>query len=452
MIGKTGLQKIIRTVMREATADETEVILMNTDTSLTRFANNHIHQNVQESNTAVAIRSCFGKKIGSASTNSLTPAKLKEVVHWAEAIARHQVDHPAFGGLPKRASYRPVRSYSPATARFGPALRAEDVRSIIDVATGSGLTAFGSLSGGVSEIVIANSHGLFAFARTSDVFCNVVMSSDDSTGYAQAGATDPSGVDCRKLARVAADKALGSRQPVALEPGPYTTIFEPLAVQDLVGYMAHYAFNGRMFEEGRSFLKDKLGKQVVDQRITLVDDPFTARGFAFPFDFEGVPKRRLVLIDKGVARNVVYDTMTATRYGRRTTGHSLTNPNPFGPVPIHLVMKGGDQSLGEMIRSTKKGVLVTRLHYTNVIDPYRLSITGMTRDGTFLIEGGRITRGVKNLRFTDSLFEVFNRVESIGRHVPLVAGEPGYGHRFPTGSCVPAVKIRDFAFTSATEF
>jgi PmbA protein len=190
----------------------------------------------------------------------------------------------------------------------------------------------------------------------------------------------------------------------------------------------------------------------VDERITLVDDPFARSGFAFSFDFEGVPKKRLLLIDKGVAKNVVYDSLAAYKENKKSTGHALNAPNPFGPIPLNLVMKRGEKSVDEMIRETDRGILVTRFHYTNIIDPHKLIFTGMTRDGTFLIENGKLTKGVKNLRFTENVIDVLNRVHSISKHPELVAGDPGYGPRFATGTIVPALKVRDFNFTSATDF
>jgi predicted Zn-dependent protease len=207
-----------------------------------------------------------------------------------------------------------------------------------------------------------------------------------------------------------------------------------------------------MFHEGRSFLSDKLGSKIVDKRITLIDDPFAKNGFAFPFDFEGVPKRKLVLLSNGVAKNVVYDSLTAFKNKKRSTGHALGGPNPFGPVPLNVVMKPGTKSIDDMIRETKRGILVTRFHYTNVIDPRKLTFTGMTRDGTFLIEEGKISKGLKNLRFTENVIEVLNRVDGLSKNSILVASDPGYGSRFATGTVVPAIKVRDFTFTSSTEF
>ena len=453
MIGKKRARDIIDFVLRASGADQTEVIIYNFNSALTRFANNYIHQNVEESNTSVSVRSIFGRKMGSSVTNSLEPKKIKEAVKWSEAIARVQRENPDFDSLPrvKPSDYRKVDTYRPKTAVFSDVKRADAVRTIIDAADKRHLTTFGSVSNGLAEVAIGNSLGVFAYNASVDIFCNIVMSTDNSSGYVQSGARDLAKINFRNLADTAANKALLSANPIECPPGQYTTIFEPLAVYDLLGYLT-YAFNGKIFEEGRSYLAGKLGTRVVDEKVTIVDDPFNRKGFAIPFDFEGVPKKRLVLIDRGIAKNVVYDSLTAVKARKKSTGHALIAPNPFGPVPVHMVMSGGHQSTDDLIRNTRKGVLITRLHYTNVIDPYKLTITGMTRDGTFLIEDGVLTRGLKNLRFTENVFEALNRVEGISRETELVAEEPGYGGRFGRGGVVPMLKIKDFTFTSATEF
>jgi PmbA protein len=454
MIGKTAAKNLVNLVLKESKADQVEVSIFNYDQALTRFANNYIHQNVNESNTGVNVRSIFGKKIGSASTNSLDPQKIRDTVRWAETIARFQKDNPDFDSLPAVNSkvYKKIDAYVPEAARFTSVDRAEAVAQIITVAHRHSLNSFGSVSNGAGEIAIGNSLGTFAYAKNSDIFCNIVMSGENSSGYVQAGSRFLAKVNFKKAAEAAAQKALKSKDPVAIEPGKYVTIFEPLAVQDLLSYLCYYTFNGKMYEEGRSFLSGKLGTKVMDSKINLLDDPFNLKGFPAAFDFEGVPKQRVHLVRSGIAENVVYDTMTANRAHKKTTGHALSAPNPFGPIPMHIILKGGDSSLEDMIKQTKKGILVTRFHYTNVIDPYKLIITGMTRDGTFLIENGKITQGLKNLRFTENVIEAFNRVAAIARKPELSPFEPGYGGRMARGVFAPALKIDDFTFTSATEF
>lgn len=454
MIGKTAAKDLVNLVLKESKADQVEVSIFNYDQALTRFANNYIHQNVSESNTGMNVRSIFGKKIGSASTNSLDPKKIRDTVRWAETIARFQKDNPDFDSLPEVNSrvYKKIDAYVPETARFSNVDRADAVAVIVATAKRHSLTAFGSVSNGAGEIAIGNSLGTFAYAKNSDIFCNIVMSGENSSGYVQTGSRFSGKVNFKKAAETAAQKALKSRDPIAIEPGKYVTIFEPLAVQDLLSYLCYYTFNGKIYEEGRSFLSGKLGTKVLDSKINLLDDPFNAKGFPAAFDFEGVPKRRIQLVRNGVAENVVYDTLTATRAKKKSTGHALSAPNPFGPIPMHIILQGGDSSLEDMISKTGKGILVTRFHYTNVIDPLKLIVTGMTRDGTFLIEDGQVTRGLKNLRFTENVIEALNRVAAIARKPEFYPFEPGYGGRLARGVFAPDLMVDDFTFTSATEF
>jgi PmbA protein len=454
MIGRREAKKIVNYVIKLSRADQVEVSIVNHEQALTRFANNYIHQNVSEANSSISVRVVFGKRLGIASTNSLQMKKIKEMVEWAENIAHLQKENNDFVSLPKtkQTDYRSLKTHFKVTGEFSERDRAHAVGDIVKVAKESGINTFGSVSNGTAEICVGNSLGVFAHSMCGDVFCNIVMAADDSTGYAQAGARDVREIDFRTLANTAAQKAMMSAHPKDISPGKYTTIFEPLAASEFLAYMSFYAFNGKMLQEGRSYLCDRLGSKIVDDQITVIDDPFTPRGFAFPFDFEGVPKKRLVLIDKGIAKNVAHDSLTAFKEKKKSTGHALRAPNPFGPVAFNVVMKPGTKSIDAMIRETDRGILVTRFHYTNIIDPHKLVFTGMTRDGTFLIEGGKIAGGIKNLRFTENIVNVLNRVESISDKPELVADDPGYGARFATGFVVPAMKVSEFNFTSSTEF
>jgi len=441
-------------VFAHSKADQVEVSIFNHEQSLTRFANNYIHQNVNEANSSISIRAIFDRKIGFASTNSLDREKIKETLRWAEKIANLQRENKDFTSLPSVNSkqYRTVKTFSKKTASVSTTDRANAVAEIVNTAVRYSLNSYGSVSNGSAEICIGNSLGTFAYATCGDAFCNIVMSGENSNGYAQEGTRDIRDIDFRKLAKIAALKAVLSANPKELAPGQYTTILEPLAAREFLAYLGYYAFNGKMYNEGRSFLCGKIGKKILDSRITILDDPFLKKGFAFPFDFEGVPKKRFILINKGVAKNIVHDSLTAVKAKSKSTGHALSAPNPFGPIPMHLVLKSGKKSLDKMIKETKKGILVTRFHYTNVIDPFRLIFTGMTRDGTFLIEDGLITKGIKNFRFTENIIDCLNRLIDIGQRSYLVASDPGYGARFATGTVTPALKIGDFSFTSGTEF
>lgn len=454
MIGKKEMKDIIKYAMRQTKADQIEVTVFNDDQALTRFANNYIHQNVRESNMNISVRVAFGKKIASASTNSVDRKRIKETVAWADRIAKFQRENDDFKAFPKvkEDAYRSVKTVLKPTIAFGPTQRADAVAEIVDVASRYALMCYGSVSNGSGEIGIGNSSGTFAYAVCGDIFCNIVMTGANSTGYVQTGTRDVDEVSFHRLAETAALKAVNSADPVTLPPGTYTTIFEPLAAHEFIDFMGFYAFNGKAYEEGRSFLSGKLGKKIVDPRITISDEPFRKCGFPFPFDFEGMPKRKRVLIDDGIARNVVYDSLTASRAKTRSTGHALSAPNPFGPIPMHMVMRAGNKTFNQMVSETERGILVTRFHYTNILDPHTLTFTGMTRDGTFLIENGVITKGVKNFRFTENIIDCFNRVDAISSKARLVAGEPGYGARFASGTVVPTLKIKDFTFTGVTQF
>jgi len=454
MLGKKEIKRIVKEALKYSRADQKEISIFNDDQALTRFANNHIHQNVRESNTNISVRVAFGKKIGYASTNSLDRKRIRETVAWADRIAQFQKENADFKTLPKVKPdrYRSVIAAEKKTIDFGPTQRAEAVQDIVEVAKKYGLMCFGSVSNGSGEIAIGNSLGTFAYSMSGDIFCNIVMTGVNSTGYIQAGNRDVGRLSFRKLAETAALKAVNSADPVTLPPGKYTTIFEPLAAREFLDFMGYYAFNGKAYEEGRSCLSGKLGKKIIDRRISITDEPFKKGGFSFPFDFEGVPKKKRILIENGVARNVVYDALTASRAKVQSTGHGLSAPNPFGPIPMHMVMQGGDKTLTQMVNETVHGILVTRFHYTNILDPHALLFTGMTRDGTFLIENGAITKGLKNFRFTENIIDCFNRLDTISKNTQLVASEPGYGARFATGAIVPFLKIKDFAFTGVTKF
>ncbi len=454
IIGKKETKKIVNLALNMTKADQIEVVIFNYQQALTRFANNSIHQNVKESNSNVSIRVAFGKKIGFASTNALDPKKIKDTIKWAEEIARFQPENKDFVSLPevKGSKYRDIKTFVKNTARFSNIDRAHAVAEIVDTAKNYSLTAFGSISNGAAEVCIGNSLGTFAYAICDDIFCNIVMSGKNSTGYAQSGTRDVDKIDFSALAEIAAKKALVSADPIELTPGKYTTIFEPLAASEFFDYLGDYAFNGKLYEEGRSYLTGKLGSKIVDERLTIIDDPYNRIGFTFMFDDEGVPKKKLVLVDKGVAKNIVYDSITASKAKKKSTGHALVAPNPFGPIPTHVTVRGGKKRFNKIVSETKKGILVTRFHYTNIIEPHKLTFTGMTRDGTFLVENGRITKGVKNLRFTENIIECLNRLGDISKRSVLIASEPGYGGRFASGTITPAIKIKDFNFTGATGF
>jgi len=446
--GEERLNRIAEAVLGAAKSDQTEVVITTQDTYLTRFAANTIHQNVAETNAGVRVRSVVGRRIGVAAGNDLRQAALVGVVRSAEMAARLQKENPGFRSLPEPEPIRAVEAHSKSTAACTPKRRAEGVEAIVRQAKGSDLLASGAFSTGETELCVANSLGIRAYhAGTAASAMSVVMG-ETGSGYAAQTSWDVEEIDPHEVGRIAVDKALRSAGPARVEPGSYTVILEEAAVANLLFYLAYMGLGALAMQEGRSFASGRMGTRVTGDAITVWDDGLDPRGIPAPFDFEGVPKRRVSLFEAGVIRNVAYDSFTAGREaGKASTGHALAAPNTFGPIPLHLFMAPGSSTLEEMIASTERGIWVTRFHYTNPVDAVKTVLTGMTRDGTFLIEDGRITRPLHNLRFTQSILEAFGRVEKLSSDSKCVP--VGFGNLL---AWVPAAKISGFRFTGSTEY
>jgi len=428
-------------------ADEIEVILLNYNQSLTRYANNVITQNVHESEiTDLTVRLIKGGKVARAATNKLDDESLKKLISDTAELVSYQKADRKMLPLPKKQVYREVDAYVEKTGQVSPHDRTESIRMAVGECEKHGLNGSGIFSNGVSCVAIANSHGLFAYHKGSEAEFSLTALTNDSSGWAKAHHKDASHINTLAVARQAIDKALKSQNPVSLPAGHYTVILEPAAVSNFMLFMALRGLGALTFQEGRSFLSGKMCKQVMGGNISIMDNVYHPQAMGAPFDFEGMPKKEVVLIEKGIAKNVVYDRETALKAKTVTTGHGLPQPNAYGPMPTNLILGTGDSSIDEMIGSTKKGVLVTEFHYTNLVEPMQLVLTGMTRNGTFLIENGQITKGIKNMRFTESVVKALSNVEMISR-------ESKYQNAFFGGGfVVPELKINDFNFSSETKF
>jgi len=447
MLGKERIKQIADSILSLSTADQTEVVVLVNDSALTRFANSTIHQNVAEINTEVRIRVVVGSRVGVATTNNLAEAALARTLENALATTRLQPENPDFKSLPGPQPIAEVIAFSQATAGCTPEQRARGVGAICLMARAAGAVASGALTTTVFEAAVANSLGTLAYYPTTFADINTVVMSDTSAGYASALTLDVTNLDFEAIGQEALDKCVRSQNPRALDPGEYTVILEPYAVQDFIQMMSYIGFGAVALQEGRSFMVGKIGQQIVDGRVSIWDDGLDPAGLPWPFDFEGVPKQRVDLIDKGVARGVVYDSYHAGKEGKASTGHALPTPSPFSPFPLNVFFAPGDATLEEMIRSTERGLYVTRFHYTRPVEPTQVVITGMTRDGTFLVENGEIAYPVKNLRFTQSYLKALNHVEAIGQETRLLSGVVNYAR-----DSVPALKVSQFRFTGATEF
>ena len=436
-------ERVLQYAEREG-ADQAEVLVSGADTALTRFANSEIHQNVAEANASLGLRFVLGRRIGVASTGRLDDESLRRLAETAARTARHVAELDDFISLPEPGPIPETSgAYAAATAGATPEQRADGVRAIIGAADAAGVVAFGSFSTAVESVAVVNSLGIRAAeARTSSQLLTVAMGPDEGTGYAEACAVDVSTIDAAALGRESAERARVGQNPVSLEPGDYPVVLEEYAVVDIVDMLGYVGFSALAVEEGRSFFEP--GKKIGSELVSIWDDGLDPSGLPMAFDFEGVAKQRVPLIENGVCREVVHDAQTAARAGRRSTGHGLPAPNPWGPFPLNQFMAPGSASREELFGGLERGLLVTRFWYTNPVHPKLAIITGMTRDGTFLVEGGRIVGPVRNMRFTQSYLDAIAGVSAVGRDRKVLRG-------FLGASVVPALRIDSFTFTGVTE-
>jgi predicted Zn-dependent protease len=447
MLGEKTFRKLAEQILSKSTADQTEVLIQAGDSALTRFANSYIHQNVYESDAGVRVRVIVGKRTGVATTNDLSEAALSKTLEAAMLAASFQPENPNLTPMPGPQAIPLADAFSEATANATPELRARAAGVFCTLARENGRTAAGAFRTQVAEFVVANSLGQFAYHVLTGADVNTVIMSEDSSGYGEAAAINVRDLDVESLASEAVSKALRSRNPRPLPAGEYPVVLEHHAIADMVTSMGYLAFSALAVQEGRSFMAGKFGQQVMSPMISIWDNGLDPAGIPMPFDFEGTPKQRVDLIQNGVAKSVVHDSATAKKDGVRSTGHSLPMPNSQGPFATNLFMAPGSATLEEMIAGLDKGLLVSRFHYTVPGHPAKVTITGMTRDGTFWVEKGEIAYPVKNLRFTESYVDALNGVEAVGKQTYLL--ETGWDIG---GVRMPALKLAKFRFTGTTEF
>jgi PmbA protein len=460
-------------IIKLSTADDVEVLFSGGQFALTRFANNTIHQNVAEENRVVSVRSVFGGRTARAFTNKFDEESLRQVVRSAEGLAR--VQHPDAELLPmpdlREAAGRsdtgrtgespvPTRTapsrHFPQTAGITPELRAEGVKKIVGVAAKHRLTTAGVFSSGESFEGIFNSRGLNNWHTQTSAEVSITMLAADSSGWQKANSPDVANLDRTAMAETAARKAVDSARPQEIPAGKYTVILEPAAVLDIVGFM-FWDYSGMAILDQRSFLTGRIGTKLFGDNVTIWDDVAHPLQTGSPFDGEGVRRQRVGLVENGVVKRVVYARATAERMRRSeykdkagsiaATGHGFALPNEMGEMPLNIVFApvGNPQTVEQMISSTERGVLVTRLWYIREVEPFEKMLTGMTRDGTFLVENGRVQGGVRNFRFNESLIHMLSNVE--GMSVPVRScGEESFD------MVVPAMKVKEFHFTEVTKF
>jgi predicted Zn-dependent protease len=424
----------------EAGATEAEGLVSVEGAQLTRFANSEIHQNVAETNGSLNLRVAIGRRVGVASSNRLDDEGLRRVADTAVAIARNSAELGDWGGLPGPTPTVDLPAgWSESTAAATPEERAEGVRAVIGAADAADVRAYGSFSTSAEHLAVANSHGVRAVQRrTTAQLLTVMMAADGGSGYAEQAGVDVGTIDAVTVGREAADKARATANPVSVDPGDWSVVLEEYAVVDLLSMLAFMGFSALAVQEERSFAEP--GKVIGSELVTIVDDATEPGALPMSFDYEGVAKQKVVLVERGVCRDVVWDQQTAARAGRASTGHGLPAPNSYGPFPLNMVMSPGSTERAALVGEMDRGLLVTRFHYTNPVHPKLAIVTGMTRDGTFLVEDGRIVGPVRNLRFTQSYLAAL----AVGSVQRTIRGDFG-------GVLVPPVRIDGWTFTGTTE-
>ena len=441
LLTREETQSIIERALKLSKAEAARVTVFSGVTGNLRFADNQMSTAGTVENATVAVTSTFGARHAVTSTNDLTDEGLKRVVAASEALARLAPEDPEWLPEVPPQQYQDIDSWFDSTANLSPTDRARAAMSALAPArAASDLRAAGYIVTNATAFGLGNSAGLFAYNRGTGANYTLTVRTADGTGSGWAGADHPdwTQLDFASVATRAIEKARLSRNPVAVEPGRYTVILEPQAAADLVQLLA-FALSARNADEGRSaFSKqgggNKIGEQIVNKAVTLYSDPSDPQLLGNGFDGEGMPMRRQLWIENGVLKNLVYSRFWAQKQGRQFTGGA-------GSVKLD----GGTASIEDMIRSTPRGILVTRLWYLRPVDPRTVLYTGLTRDGTFLIEDGKISKSIRNLRFNESPLFLLNNVEMFGRPVRVAGTEAG------GDVVVPPLKVRDFNFTSLSE-
>lgn len=448
MLTEDDAKAVLESALGMTDADEAEASIGGGNFALTRFANNVVHQNVAEEKYEVSIRVAYGKRTARASTSSLEDDSMRRAVLSAQEMAKKSSPLPDLMPTPGRLERASKDCFVEATSGAAAMVRASMAKAVIDRCEKEGLSAAGIAStaegsfgeyGEIPPFAVMNTNSLFQYQKLTKAMFSTTVHAGDGSGWAAGTSDDVRSIDAGALADRAVEKAVRGANPTALDPGGYTVVLEPEAVSNLLWFLTE-GFGALAVGEGRSFLSGKVGKRIVGENVNIRDDVYHKLHVGAAFDWEGVPKKTVELINSGTACGVVHDRATAEAAGAEPTGHGLPVPNTEGPLPSHLVMDGGDRTLEDLISSVDRGVLVTRFWYTRVVDPIKVIITGMTRDGTFLIEKGAVTRPLINMRFNQSVVEMLNNVDGMT------------GQTIAADLVVPGLKAHNFTFTSGTSF
>lgn len=462
MIGEKACFNILKSAIRYAQSKKPhyiEFLLLGWERCLTRVANSQIHQNVAETEGSLSVEVMHDLRTGSASTNLLTKDSVHRAIDIALEAAKQGTQLESELIIRESSQGEKRGKFSERTAGFTPQNRAKVLKGIIDMAGESSLITSAKFQTGAGEIAMANSRGTMAYTSFTDANLSVILTGVHDSTYGAIASHDAGELDTEQLVEGMIRKArLQNTEPQDLfagkKPGDeifYDVILEPYATATWLEFLSSTGFNGLRYQEQESFLFGKLGQKVLGENATIWDDGTDPAGYLFPFDFEGTPKRKVHFVEKGVGRNVAYDGLLAAKEGKESTGHSLgAGSRHLGALPLNLFMEGGEDSIEAMIDSSSDPTIyVTRFHYTNVADRRKVVLTGMTKDGTFLVKNGEILAPLINLRYLQGVVESFNNIRMLSK-ASLVHDPAGYGPLLPSCTVVPALKIKKVRFIGST--
>jgi len=448
MVGESRLLSTLSSLLKRRDADGLSLCAQAGVRRVFRFAFGAIHQNLIQESVTVTVKVIQDHRIGVASTDTLEADRLLRCARAAAEIARHSPAQKTVPPLPAKHRVRHTADHIAATARATPAACVAELKRLFQLCQGASATLAGSMVTGEDELAVVNSAGVACYVATTVAGAKLVTMYRRLSGFASGTHRDVGRLDLDGLLKRSLRQSLRPEEPVTLPLGTYEVILEPDAVGDLVSWLGYTAFGAKSVQERTSFMAGRMGERVMDRRITIYDDGTDPAVLRMPFDFEGTPKQRVLLIDRGEAAGLVYDATYGERFGKSSTGHAMPSDDTEGPLPLHLGMRPGTQTLTQMIRACPRGLLIPRFHYVNgLLNPREALMTGLTREGTFLIEDGKVTRPVATMRFTQSLLDAFSDVKGLSKERRLVA-DPGTEIGC---ALMPSLHLARFAFTGRSE-
>lgn len=448
MIGRAPLLAQLSRLVQRAPADGISVFAQASTRRVFRFAQEAIHQDLTQDGVAVTVKAILKGRIGIASTETWTPESLARCVRSARAIAALSPPLKDVPALPRGHRLRTTDDYVPATVRSSPAACVASLAHLFRLCKGAGAQLAGSLITAADEYAVVNSAGVSSYAASTTCGAKLVTMYRKLSGFASGVHRDVRALDLEALLARSLKQSLHREEPAAIPTGTYEVILEPEAVAELVEWLGYTAFGAKQVEERTSCLAGRMGDRLMDAQVTILDDGNNPQSLRLPFDCEGTPRHTVTLIDRGVASGIVYDTTYGARFGHVSTGHAVSTDTSEGPMPMHLAMAPGRTTMPAMIRACQRGLLIPRFHYVNgLLNPRAALMTGLTREGAFLIEDGKLSRPVTTLRFTQSIVEAFSRVLGISKERRLIA-DPSAGLGC---ALMPAMHLAAFHFTGRSE-